>query len=775
VTRRLFFLAVWAAILLRSFAWADDFGKELPKWLALINNGASKEKRLALYNLGPLQYGGYGDDPKIWSPILGALFDPDPAVREAAADFFKTMGAYFKNENLLIGCPKGREIISSLIKALEDGSPRVRAEAARALGNYYGCRKSLHEVEEEKRAVGPLLKRLEDPDPWVRLSAAFSLGELKTEKAIHPLIGLLNDDSDWKNKFVQQEALIALRKIINWNGISDDGTMKPLVTKSRDPYLRREILKTLYITGDSRFEVKEIVLEALGDKDEGARLSAMKLVGGYISAAKAAQKSSQTQTAPPPDPNLQSTNHSELQEQNDLYGYHKDRRRQNRVIAPPLMDAESLVKIFVKALEDPFPPIRVLAVRFLARFENEGFIDPIIGALKDPDGGVQKAAISSMMAFRNEERVVAALAEYIATNGQEAVFATEVFKSSILSNFGLSRVVRKNPAAATALLAALKKAGDRSRIQILSLLGQIDDERVVALFKELLNDPSLPVRKLAAESLEQLSMDPDSLIVLKLNDQDPSVRKKAVYDLWPQHFSNRLRVKELLLKRFDDEDRDVRSVVMFRLAELRDRDLLPLFYPMLNHPDEAFRHAALQALNFVDDPRAIDVNIRMLSDPASNIRSEAIAFLHMKRDPRGVMPLIAVLGNSNGFPLVLAARALGEMGDPRAVEPLIEALKGKHGNDHNLEFRMDFRKSAAEALGKLKDKRGVPPLLDVLLNRSENPSLRSYAAKAIGEIGDPSALDGLRKAVEGAEIGDDVSYQGPAKAAIEALSKKINQ
>jgi HEAT repeat protein len=184
VIRKLFFLWIWAALFLPGLALADDFGKDIPKWLDLLNNGISKEKRLALYNLWPVQSGRYGEDARIWKPILGALFDKDSAVREAAADFLKTMGESlnFENQSAFIGCCKETEIIPSLIKALEDPNPRVRAEVAAALGHYYGYPTSPDEIEREQRAISTLIKKLKDPDPWVRLNVAFSLGELKTEK-----------------------------------------------------------------------------------------------------------------------------------------------------------------------------------------------------------------------------------------------------------------------------------------------------------------------------------------------------------------------------------------------------------------------------------------------------------------------------------------------------------------------------------------------------------------------------------------------------------------
>lgn len=82
-------------------------------------------------------------------------------------------------------------------------------------------------------------------------------------------------------------------------------------------------------------------------------------------------------------------------------------------------------------------------------------------------------------------------------------------------------------------------------------------------------------------------------------------------------------------------------------------------------------------------------------------------------------------------------QAIVRAGDNRSVtsvEGLIENLKSPDGN---------VRRLAASALGKIRDRRAVIPLIN-LLKVEVKPQVRQYAVKALGEIGDPSAIPTLQ-------------------------------
>ncbi|TAN39583.1 MAG: HEAT repeat domain-containing protein [Nitrospirae bacterium] len=215
----LLFSTIFVALINMSNASQISYYEEsLPKWLDLLVKGNRIERKLALDNLTFLQFAEYRKDIKVFDPILAALKDEDPSIREAAAGCLKSIGEYIQetvDDNVWSqNCCKNTMIVPALIKVLqEDKTPRVRAEAAKALGMYRSDRKGYGILDREERAIDPLINALKDVDPWVRLYAAFSLGELRAQKAGEPLRALLEDNSDWRNIFVQQEAFAAIRKI----------------------------------------------------------------------------------------------------------------------------------------------------------------------------------------------------------------------------------------------------------------------------------------------------------------------------------------------------------------------------------------------------------------------------------------------------------------------------------------------------------------------------------------------------------------------------------
>ena len=261
---------------------ANNYKEQLPNLLRLIEKGDAKEKKLALRNVWFLKYGKFRKNPGVWDPILKALKDKDPTIREAAAASLKTIGegahdsAYGKE--YIYKCCSQTDIVPSLIALLDDEIPDVRAEASKALGMYVMERREERKFIPERRAVEPLIKRLKDTDPWVRLNALWALGEIKDVKAVLPIIQVLKDDADWRNKYVQQEALIAFGKLeleqLDWDLKSS--VIETLQKKVHDPFLRLRIIKVL---GKLRaYEAVNIFLEAQNDPDENIRSLALKIL-----------------------------------------------------------------------------------------------------------------------------------------------------------------------------------------------------------------------------------------------------------------------------------------------------------------------------------------------------------------------------------------------------------------------------------------------------------------------------------------------------------------
>ena len=120
------------------------------------------------------------------------------------------------------------------------------------------------------------------------------------------------------------------------------------------------------------------------------------------------------------------------------------------------------------------------------------------------------------------------------------------------------------------------------------------------------------------------------------------------------------------------------------------RQLVPYFIDAMgkNHTPH-FREMAVNALGYLQDPRAVEPLIAaMVDDDTTDVPWRAASTLGKLNDSRAVEPLIAAMLDSTLSSSVdlNAAIALGKLNDIRAVEPLIAALKIKGKSDWFREY-----------------------------------------------------------------------------------------
>lgn len=130
------------------------------------------------------------------------------------------------------------------LEKLKSPDPKIRAEAAEALGNLYN-----------KLAVAPLLACLQDESAEVRQKVAQSLGKLGDERALEPLNILMKEDEVLE---VRREAALALGRL------GDKRAVEPLLS-----FLENQSLSSKENEGlqNEHFRFEAIgVLQDLGDK-----------------------------------------------------------------------------------------------------------------------------------------------------------------------------------------------------------------------------------------------------------------------------------------------------------------------------------------------------------------------------------------------------------------------------------------------------------------------------------------------------------------------------
>lgn len=230
-----------------------------------------------------------------------------------------------------------------------------------------------------------------------------------------------------------------------------------------------------------------------------------------------------------------------------------------------------------------------------------------------------------------------------------------------------------------------------------------------------------------------------------------------------------------------DEDWAVREEAATALGSYRDSRAVGPLVAVLKDPDRAVREAAIAALTSIGEASVVALGA-CLKDPNLNVQEAAAAILSAIGDGRVLDPLIEGLSSADWIVRMHAAKALGRIGEARAAPALMPLLQDKvkavRAEAANALAAMGeaavpllvealkhdqwlVRLHAVEALGRIRSSGAVEPLLRVLFN-DPDAAVREDAARSLGEIGDPRAVEFLLTAMR---------EPGLRTRAIEALGK----
>jgi HEAT repeat protein len=220
-----------------------------------------------------------------------------------------------------------------------------------------------------------------------------------------------------------------------------------------------------------------------------------------------------------------------------------------------------------------------------------------------------------------------------------------------------------------------------------------------------------------------------------------------------------------------DEDWSIREEAATMLGTLRDPRAVAPLVSVLRDGDRAVRDAASAALLAIGEP-AVTTLGACLSDTALTVQELASSVLATIADVRVLVPLTAALKSPDWIVRMHAAKALGRIQDPETVAslmPLLQdrvkavreeastalaaignaALSSLLGALNHVEWLV--RLHAVEALGKTRSPEAVDPLLSTLFNDRDR-AVREDAVRALGQIGDARAVEGLLTAVKEPEL-----------------------
>jgi HEAT repeat protein len=276
------------------------------------------------------------------------------------------------------------------------------------------------------------------------------------------------------------------------------------------------------------------------------------------------------------------------------------------------------------------------------------------------------------------------------------------------------------------------------RIEAAEALGAIRDERALPpLIDAMTNDQRDGVRSSAAYALGNIpdNRSVDALIHTMLNDEDYGARRGAAESLGKLRDR---RAVEPLIEVLNDSDCMVRPAAAVALGNIGDSCAVDALITSALE-DEAYTVVidAAEALEKIGDTRAVAPLCKVVVDFERNFffnraRCAVAKVLGKFGDPAAVEPLAQALVKEDPIDIGCHARALAQIGSP-AVPALIKLLIPRDDEYH--EFT---RRDAAIALGDIGDTMAIEPLVAAL--GDEDEEVRNRAAEALGKIGDPRAI-----------------------------------
>lgn len=204
-------------------------------------------------------------------------------------------------------------------------------------------------------------------------------------------------------------------------------------------------------------------------------------------------------------------------------------------------------------------------------------------------------------------------------------------------------------------------------------------------------------------------------------------------------------------QRLSSGDEEEKRDALMRLAAIRRAAASRVALPALSDPSPMIRVTAAKAILSLDPAESAAALLPLLADKDEFVRREvayALGHTHSRTATSALSELL--LNDKEAGVRGAAAVSLGRIADEAGVIALASTLapelsapaKSKRKREEN-EFVL---RATAEALGQIKSRTGVPALLSAVGNQKFPVEVRREAVRALGLIGDPSAIPTLKTA-----------------------------
>jgi len=288
-------------------------------------------------------------------------------------------------------------------------------------------------------------------------------------------------------------------------------------------------------------------------------------------------------------------------------------------------------------------------------------------------------------------------------------------------------------------------------------------EKGSAACQQGVGDPAAPPfhRFSAARILGVTSQQPAAgrTLIELLGNPDLALRRGATEGLAYRQDS---QAADALVALLTEEDAPLKRGACFALQQLGDKRVTPALLPLLHHRNPNVRRAAIRAIAALDGPSHASELLETLHDRDRSVRRalvQALAQLHLPEVADALLHL------SRDEAIDIRHEAIGSLGrfldlDPRMTERLIEALDDRSNH---------VRRAAVQVIATHRVTRAVRALCDLVRDAPERLS-RIAAARALGVIGDPYAVDRLSQAL----LVEDFDLQDAAQEALGAILGEVD-
>ena len=375
--------------------------------------------------------------------------------------------------------------------------------------------------------------------------------------------------------------------------------------------------------------------------------------------------------------------------------------------------------VIARCVGDEFPFVRQAVATALTELKSTDALSAVLPLLADPDADVVREATKCLRKIGDPRAIL----PLILLGPVRPEFALQSLDAAV-------HIGQSHPATLISLAASEDR---RVQADAAFALGKIKAPAAIPILTSLLTDSTdSTVRARAADALGRIG-DPNCVpTLMRLLQEDDAVLRLAAVIAF-QNFSD-VRPVQSLLPLLRSTDGTLRRQTVKALAATGDSRCVPEIARLVDDPqlDEATQAEVATALGASEHPAGTAALASLLGSSHDSVILKASASIRKLR-LHELAPQIARLTEAAN-PAVRrhAAETLGELDDPASLTTLC----GLVASDSSFEVRA----ASAKALGRLGDSSALPALENAL---KDEVAVRCAAVIALGELHDPSAQPAL--------------------------------